>query len=245
MLNKKNQMFNINNQKTWEKELISNILYSFVFAVLITLIIFWLTFISSEIMETSMQPTLNKHGGNKSDIVYMNKFKKSIDDVENGDIVIVKHNGEWLIKRVIASKGDYINFKQNNNGAYEVYVNGEIIQEDYVKQYNNLSNYNGMVKEDKDGNKINPLQRLYNFGDNHFGDQIPDGFEYPDYVLEDNEMFIMGDNRLVSISDSRDNGAFSENDLVGIVKYIKKYEESSLEFYFRLLFSNKVETMWA
>ena len=169
----------------------------------------------------------------------MNRFKSSIDDVKNGDVVIVEHNGEWLIKRVIASKGDYINFKQNENGAYEVYVNGQMLKEDYVKKYVNLSNYNGMVKEDSEGNKINPLQKLYQQGDSHFDEEVPEGFEYPNYVLNEDEIFIMGDNRLVSISDSRDNGAFRGKDLVGIVKYVKRYEESSLEFYFKLFFNNK------
>jgi hypothetical protein len=149
------------------------------------------------------------------------------------------------LKEILDSVSDTYNFKENSNGAYEVYVNGELLKEDYVKKYVNPSNYNGMVKEDYEGNKIHPLKKLYQAGDNHFGEEIPDGFEYPNYELSEDEMFIMGDNRLVSISDSRDNGAFNEKDLVGIVKYIKKYEESSLRFYFKLLFSGKTESIFS
>lgn len=237
-------LYSINKKNDWRMTIASNLLYSLVFSIMITLILFWTLFLSSEIMETSMQPTLNHLGGDKSDIVYMNRFKSSIDNIDNGDIVIVQHNNEWLIKRVIASKGDSINFKKNENGAYEVYVNGQILYENYVKKYTNLSNYNGMKKYDSNDNELHPVQRLYERGDEHFEDEIPEGFEYPNYVLGQDEMFIMGDNRYFSISDSRDNGAFNSEDLIGIVKYIKKYEDSTLKFYLRLLFDDKIESFW-
>ena len=82
-----------------------------------------------------MQPTFNKNGGDKSDIVYINRFNNGFETLKNGDIVIVKHNDDWIIKRVIACKGDYINFKANENGAIEVYVNGQLLVENYIKTY--------------------------------------------------------------------------------------------------------------
>ena len=240
-MGKKQDLYEINKKRDWRMMIATNLLYSLVFSIMITLILFWTLFLSCKIMETSMQPTLNHLGGDKSDVVFMNRFKNSISDVKNGDIVIVQHNNEWLIKRVIASKGDTINFKKNKNGAYEVYVNGNILKEDYVKKYTNLSNYNGMKKYDSKDNEIHPIQRLYESGDEHFEEDIPDGFEYPNYKLKKDEMFIMGDNRYFSISDSRDNGAFGSEDLIGIVKYVKKYEQSTLNFYLNLLFNDKIE----
>lgn len=74
-----------------------------------------------EVTNSSMIPLIND-----GDIVLAyktNKFKQ-------GDVVAFYHGNKILIKRVIGISGDFVNIDVNGN----VFVNGSLIQEDYVKE---------------------------------------------------------------------------------------------------------------
>ena len=74
-----------------------------------------------EVTNSSMIPLIND-----GDIVLTyktNKFKQ-------GDVVAFYHGNKILIKRVIGISGDYVNIDVSGN----VYINGSLIQEDYVKE---------------------------------------------------------------------------------------------------------------
>ncbi len=77
-------------------------------------------FVNVSVSGESMKPTLYT-----GDLVVVNKNKQ----VEVGDIIVIKDvKNYWLIKRVIAcEKDDVIRIYQSN-----VYVNGQLLQEDYV-----------------------------------------------------------------------------------------------------------------
>ena len=66
----------------------------------------------------SMSPTL-KNG----EILLLKKFDKSI---ERFDIVVIKHNNDRLIKRVIGLPGEYIEYKEN-----KLFVNGKFVKENF------------------------------------------------------------------------------------------------------------------
>ena len=95
-----------------------------------------------------------------------------------GDIVVVQADrlnirgtdiyGESIIKRVIAVAGDTIRIDYTKG---EVYRNGELLKEDYIKELTHLYRY-GYIEENVD------------------------------YVVPENRVFVMGDNRNVS-NDSR------------------------------------------
>lgn len=89
---------------------------------------------SAEIDSGSMIPTLNV-----GDRVLVTKIY-NVDNIKHGDIIVFSKEGERLplIKRVIGLPGDEVSIK---NGV--VYVNGEEIKEDYVK---NPQNYTGDFK---------------------------------------------------------------------------------------------------
>ena len=81
----------------------------------------------------SMEPNFN-HG----DFVFINKLSTSIGAPDYGDVVICKLDEgsgyENIIKRVIGLPGDEIDIVENDDDedVYDLYVNGEYIEEDFL-----------------------------------------------------------------------------------------------------------------
>ena len=82
---------------------------------------------------SSMEPNFN-HG----DFVFINKLSTSIGAPDYGDVVICKLDEgscyENIIKRVIGLPGDEIDIVENEDDedVYDLYVNGEYIEEDFL-----------------------------------------------------------------------------------------------------------------
>lgn len=74
-----------------------------------------------EITDSSMNPLLNDN-----DIVLTFKTNK----LKRGDIIAFYHGNKILVKRVIGVSGDWVNIEQDGL----VYINGEKIEEKYVKE---------------------------------------------------------------------------------------------------------------
>ena len=78
----------------------------------------------------SMEPNFN-HG----DFVFINKLSTSVGSPDYGDVVICKLDEgsgyENIIKRVIGLPGDEIDIVENED-VYDLYVNGEYIEEDFL-----------------------------------------------------------------------------------------------------------------
>lgn len=75
-----------------------------------------------EITDSSMNPLLNDN-----DIVLTFKTNK----LKRGDIIAFYHGNKILVKRVIGLSGDWVNIEQDGL----VYINGEKIEENYVKEF--------------------------------------------------------------------------------------------------------------
>lgn len=152
-------------------------------AVVVSLLIRNFVFTLVKVQGESMQPTLQNE-----DRLYVNRFFYS---PEKGDVVIFKPESDPnrpYIKRVIATEGDtvYIDFE---NG--DVYVNGEVIEEPYIKDATTRS-----------GEYINSL-----IASGQYSKDKP-------IVVEKDKIFVMGDNRNNS-KDSRMIGQVPKDELIG------------------------------
>lgn len=94
------------------------------YVVIIVLVILFKTFIASPIRVngSSMYKTLHD-----KDIMILNEMAYYFDDIKRGDIVVVKENGELLIKRVIALPGETIECKDGI-----IFINNKKFTESYV-----------------------------------------------------------------------------------------------------------------
>lgn len=152
-------------------------------AVVVALLVRNFVFTLVKVQGESMSPTLSNN-----DRLYVNKFFYS---PKKGDVVIFKPASDPdrpYIKRVIATEGDtvYIDFETG-----DVYVNGDIIAEPYIKEKTARSGsyINGLIAKGE-YSKDNPI------------------------VVEKNKIFVMGDNRNNS-TDSRMIGQVPEDEIVG------------------------------
>ncbi len=71
---------------------------------------------------TSMDSTLRD-----GDLMLLNKFEYEVSDIHRFDIVVVKHDGKHIIKRVIGMPGDSVKCEDNI-----LYINGKVYAEEYL-----------------------------------------------------------------------------------------------------------------
>lgn len=86
-------------------------------------------FFNVKVPTESMYPTIKP-----GDKIFVT-ITHSQESLERGDIVVFKSEEihEDLIKRLVGLPGDHVEFKADGS----VYVNGELLEEDYVKNNNN------------------------------------------------------------------------------------------------------------
>lgn len=137
----------------------------------------------AKVQGESMEPTLQN-----SDRLYVNRVAYT---PQKGDVVIFEpatDPGRPYIKRVIATAGDtlYIDFSTG-----DVYVNGEVIDEPYIKETTELR-----------GSYIEALMMTGNYGK-----------ENP-IEIQDGYFWAMGDNRNAS-KDSRELGQIPVDEVIG------------------------------
>ena len=178
----------------WRKELIDWV-EAIVIAVVVALVLRNFVLTLALVDGASMERTLS-HG----DRLYVNKLFYT---PEKGDIVIIdtdKHPQGPLVKRVIATEGDTI-YIDRVSGM--VYVNDELIEEDYIK-----------------GKTVLPALRDNLGVIRGYAGEFAEVFADPSYsrknpiVVGEDEIFAMGDNRENS-SDSRNLGLFKEEEVMG------------------------------
>ena len=104
------------------KELIKKI-YPYIIVILVVVLIRSFIVTPAIVDGQSMEDTLYD-----KNIVILYKLDYKLNDIKWFDVVVLKYNGEKLIKRVIGLPGEHVEFK---NGS--LYINGFLTDENYGK----------------------------------------------------------------------------------------------------------------
>ena len=175
--------------------------------VVLLLSVCWLsTHYVKPINGASMQPGINNNDEATGDIALVS----TTATMKRGDIVIIDVSSlsperGLLIKRVIAMSGDKLKIT-NNYGYINIYVNDELLVEDYIKDpYNQgVSTFENIFNQVGWYTKVTVHQDT-------------DGTSY--IIIPDGYFFFMGDNRGVSF-DSRSMGPVAYSLCEGVVETI-------------------------
>lgn len=166
------------------------------------------TFDAVEVKGRSMLPTYNSSGG--EDIVYTREAKYTY-----GDVVLIATDNKTIIKRVIGLAGDRIEFRFDGNN-YHLYRNGTKLNEDYIL---NIT-----------GNAVS-RRHLLSYKETH-----ADEFDGEIYVVGENKVFVLGDNRADS-KDSTYYGAFDSEQITAKVFYkVDAKSNPTLSIFFQIFF---------
>lgn len=125
------------------------------YVVILIIVILVKTYIVSPIQVNgrSMNDTLND-----KDIMILNKLHYRFNDIKRFDIVVVKYENTYLIKRVIGLPGENIEYKDN-----KLYIDGKNIKEDYLDKDTYTSDFK--LKDIIEEEKI-PNNKYFVMGDN-------------------------------------------------------------------------------
>lgn len=195
--------------------------------ILLAFTAFNILFYKSPVVGVSMQPTFNieleeglstaeYEASNIKDKAYVYRFGKG----KVGDVVLVQRgegsSARLIIKRIIATGGQTVNI-QEYEGKYYFYINGERLEEDYIKDYTKMVSCYTNFNAYKQTLGLSQDQSI---------------------TLAEDEIFVMGDNRGNS-NDSSVFGPVKTSSVKGVVSFIVRYDQNLIGYLFGLLFGNK------
>lgn len=211
-----------------------DILFYVFLAVSILYLLFCLTFVQAQVIGPSMQPTFNKNlsyveDAEESiyqDIVYANKLDKG----SNGDIVLLTVDNEIIIKRIIATEGQYVILKKQNDGFYHYFVgdsygSSKMLNEEYIldRKDMNLSYFNNFCYDDPN---LNVRKNI----------NIVESDKEAYLIVPEGCCFVLGDNRLVS-RDSTSFGCVKKDAILGKVSFYYSYDQTFWGFIWQQMVS--------
>lgn len=166
-------------------------IYPFLAAFVLFLLVKQFLFFNVKVPTGSMLPTIQLN-----DRIVVTRIY-NFNNIERGEILVFKNkeNGKTLIKRLIGLPGDTVLLKEDGS----VYINGELLKEDYVKNQIDQSQYE------------RGLYVAAPYGNMNLGEfRVPEG-----------KYFFMGDNRPYSI-DARywKNPYIDKKDIEGRARWV-------------------------
>ena len=205
------------------------VLFYFVLFIFICNIIFNFVFIKAQVVGISMMPTYNKNldavtvydttyyeNSVYKDIVFANRFENGT----NGDIILLNLNNELVIKRIIAKENQKVTLKLGNGYSdftnFYYYIDDELIEENYIysREHMDFSYFNRFCFDDSNRN---------------FNVNIVLPNVEAEFVVPKNEVFVLGDNRLVS-GDSVKFGTVNTSNIYGKVVFSYEYNQNFFGF---------------
>lgn len=119
------------------------------YIIIIVVAFLLVTFVISfhQVIGPSMSPTVKENT-----IFIVNKFVYNFREIKRNEIIILKHDEKFMIKRVIGLPGEHIVYKDN-----KLYINGEQYKEEFLKK--------NIKTEDYD-TKMIPKNKYFVLGDN-------------------------------------------------------------------------------
>jgi signal peptidase I len=109
-------------QKKAAKDIFLDV-YPYIVIILVVIIIRSFIVTPIKVNQTSMHPTLEQ-----GDTMLLNKIGASIQGYKRFDIVVVKSNGSYLIKRIIGMPGESIKYTDG-----KLYINEKVMKDKYAK----------------------------------------------------------------------------------------------------------------
>ena len=93
------------------------------FIIIVVVIVIRTYFVTPiKVQQKSMYPTLKEN-----DIMILNKIGVHINGINRFEIVVIKYEDDFLIKRVIGLPGEMIEYKEN-----KLYIDGKEYKEDFI-----------------------------------------------------------------------------------------------------------------
>ncbi len=129
------------------------IIFALILIIIVALAFFM--FATIDVEGKSMQPTIED--GDK--IFLIRKFV----EYKKGDVVVfIGSDNKALVKRIIATEGDTVELKKDENGTFRYYVNSVLVEDEYV----NLSTYTSPTATKFEYKIVVPDDEFFYLGDN-------------------------------------------------------------------------------
>ena len=156
------------------------------------------------VSQNSMYPTINPNRVDE-DFVYVTK---NVSHINHGDVIVYKHNGKLVVKRVIAMQGDKLKIDTTEDDTFAFFIQ--------KAGQNTWQQVNENYIQDKSVYQ----QQYYDFYSPHYNKTFETDSNGDRYlIVENGEIFCLGDNRLES-NDSIDYGCQPVENIIGEVEYI-------------------------
>lgn len=96
----------------------------YIIIIIVVILIRTLIFTPIKVEQSSMNPTLNS-----KDIMILNKIGYKINGLKRFDIVVIKKDNDYLIKRVIGLPNETLEYKDD-----KLYIDGKEVEEPFTKK---------------------------------------------------------------------------------------------------------------
>lgn len=179
--------------------------------------VFNFVFPRTNVVGVSMKPMLNNYAelldgqsdeyyeeSPYQDTIYVNRFNKG----SVGDVVVLTKEGKNVVKRIIATSGQTLSLKKQEDGYYYFFRDGEKLVEEYIKDRAGMN-----------------LAYYTKFLSTYGSDTI---------TIQDGCYFVLGDNRAYSFDcNSYDYRIYTKDKIIGKVTIILEYNDNIFSYLWR------------